>query len=368
MRATVSRVLTALSRHRRLALTTGLVGVAIVGALVWPGFLTRQDGTVATTPPPSGGRAPTSTQSPNTSKPAPFDWAMSLPRGADVRATFVLPDNTLYSGATTFSLPANYGGVLAKVPSGWLVAMSNSQSKPGRFGLLSPQGEFRAFPDYGTGWARERVVSPDGTEVASETSVIEIENGRQVSRLPANASILESWTRVGILYQDRRREHWLWRPGSPPISLPESYFDSDVGVLPFNADGLGIWEDQNGCSTVMRLEADADLSPVMTTCKANISYVSPTGHRTLAQDGTIIAIPSGDIVTSMKPPEGWPAVPREVGIAWEDEDNLLLTIRGEPVFRWPTVLVRCTISTNSCERASDVLRDSSGSIEPVPFG
>ena len=157
---------------------------------------------------------------------------------------------------------------------------------------------------------------------------------------------------MGIVYQDRRRGLWLWRPGSAPFALEQNYFGSFTDVPPSNATGLGIRDDENGCSTVLRLKANADMRPVMKTCNAEISYVSPNGRRALAQDGTIIAIPSGEVVFSMKPPESWPAAPQRVGIAWEDDDNLLLTIQGSQ-FPWRTVLVRCTISTNSCERSSE---------------
>ncbi len=115
---------------------------------------------------------------------------------------------------------------------------------------------------------------------------------------------------------------------------------------------------------MVELNVDGSISTVMTSCGHELGEpFSPSGNLALAVSGDVIAIPSGRVVATLPIPEA-----NSYNTFWEDEDDIVLEIdtllNRSP---YPIQLVRCTISTETCERASDVINVKNPSLLLVPL-
>ncbi len=86
--------------------------------------------------------------------------------------------------------------------------------------------------------------------------------------------------------------------------------------------------------------------------------ISPHGERVFTDEFTVVDVASGDATTLPVPKFDRPGLgywsALNLTTFWEDDDHLVLLVPGEnqAIFSF----VRCEISTNSCERASDELQ------------
>lgn len=297
----------------------------------------------------------------------PFDWAQSLRRGADANAAYV-SDGVLYAGEARLSLPGGtrQGTVLASVNDGWIVSISPGQGRS-QTGLLSALGDFTPFTDVGAGQTMVFALSPDGTTAAVGDAVIEVASGERIGSVPQNAYIARGWTHYGFVYLDRNYDSWLWEPGLEPRRIGPQY-------TTFTPDGVGFMPKHGGCSTINRMRPDGDVEETMQYCDAQIAALSPSGNRAFTLAGTVISVPDGDVEATFPVPGGFERLMAvdDYTTVWENEGTVLIAITNDngtgyvQVGPRRAVIVRCTVSTETCERASDDINEPRGTLQMVP--
>lgn len=341
---------TARKRRRR----TTWIGVAVVAVAMVAGAslvpLTRSQDNGADAPQPH----PTVSQ-------YPLDWAKSLPTGAPTELSYIA-HGALHSGNLEIRLPGDWSGLYGKVRDGWLVAVGyyNNRGIPvnGAYGVLTANGAFERLPadPYGGG-VQVEALSPDGRLFAEGGALVDVDRRTVVGQVPDNAFYSSEWTDAGLLYHDWTRpgenpSYWLWNPGSAPIRLAA---DLRWEVT----TSARTWLTTNGCRQLVQLQVDGSLTPVHPTCIEHRPLsLSPRGTYLLTRDFNVIATEDGSA-------EPFAGIPEEVvqggWVWWEDDDHFIVSAEGtdstrgrmgDPGGPRHAILVRCSISTHDCERAS----------------
>jgi hypothetical protein len=364
--ATVGRSLQTLRRHQqRRTLAAATVGVAVVVAiaLVAPRFTEDQG---AVDPATRHTRNPTEASAPHVV--APLVWARSLPRGPDAEAAY-MANSVLHVGPDQIRIgPYAYAGLYAPVAGGWLGGIAATKDpvtgayEGPKTGIFSPDGSFQALNQQtANGEPGAFALSPDGTEMAFGDSVLEFPSLKFVASVPSNVLYTDVWSDFGIVYEDLSLDRWLWTVGQHPIRIGDRHY-----YYGFRSDGLGLRTGRTPgpCDAVVELNVGGSISTVMTSCGHQLGEpFSPSGNLALAVSGDVIAIPSGRVVATLPIPEA-----NDYNTFWEDEDDIVLEIdtllNRSP---YPIQLVRCTISTETCERASDVINVKNPPLLLVPL-
>jgi hypothetical protein len=285
-----------------------------------------------------------------------YAWAESLPRGADAEVAYV-QGRTLVTGSNAVDLRLRADGqrVLAPLRGGWLASFEPPETADAKvYGYLAPNGEFTQYayqPGKGldTGFAG----SPDGTEAAYAGAIVDAYSpgtsgehgsvGHKIADLPENAVWLVEWTAAGVVYLDTDHAYWLWSPGDQAVRLP---FDK---VLP---GGYGYTRDGD-CVAVAPVRTPSTLAPsAYNLCGRGDPLTVSPGRRALMSDGEFVNLEAG--VDFLTLPDS--VDPTRLQLHWESDDNLILVIPDDAVGQPnSSVLVRCTVSSGLCERASDPL-------------
>lgn len=364
---TVSRSQETLRRHhRRRTLAAAAGGLAVVAAiaLVAPRFAADQ-GAVGPAIRPSTGY-PSNALTPQIADP--LAWAQSLPRGPDVQAAYIAND-VLHIGADQTRIGQHaYAQLFAPVIGGWLGGIAATRdpvtgSYDGqKTGIFSSDGSFQPLNHQtAKGEPGAFELSPDGTELAFGDSVLEFPSLQFVASVPSNVLYTDAWTDFGIVYEDQSQDLWLWTVGQHPIRIGDSHY-----YYGFRSDGIGLRTGRTpgSCDAVVKLNVDGSISTVMTSCGHKLGEpFSPSGNLALSVSGDVIAIPTGEIAATLPLPDT-----HGYSIFWENENSLIVEVIGQGTIEsgfagmppqnvgpYPTQLVRCTISTETCERASDII-------------
>jgi hypothetical protein len=180
--------------------------------------------------------------------------------------------------------------------------------------------------------AKEAVVSPDGTSFTGGGAILDMRDLSVAGRVPGEAEILVAWTPVGIVYYAEDGHYRLWREGEDRITL-----GSDPGVFDTGSD-LAV--DQ--CGTITRLGADGTLTRVSPHCVLGSWSMSPSGRWVVTPALTLVDVATGQ-TRDLADREVSPAH-RYQRVWWNGDDSVL--------FREGDWLVRCDLTTFSCERAA----------------
>jgi hypothetical protein len=346
------------TRRNQLALTAGAVAAAI-GLVAWQAPSLVDNGS------PGPTRHSDSSQVDDG-----YNWAESLPRGADADVAYI-DRGTLVIGSKKVDLGKQEAEfhLLDALPGGWLADQWAPTGQPNEYsvtnGYLSRDGGFTPYPSVdGRIGVTGTAVSPDGTEVAYEGTVVRtgitatgaFEStvaGTQAQTLPADVKEIYDWTDAGLIYSDGQNRFWLWSPGTQPT---QQRFDD---VLP---GGYGYRRDGD-CVAVARIQTPTTLAPSFyNLCGRGDPLTVSTGRRALMSDGEFVNLEAG--VDFLTLPDS--VDPSRLQLHWESDDNLILVIPDDAVGQpHSVVLVRCTVSSGLCERASDPL-SSIPQLAPLP--
>ncbi len=358
-------------RRRRTAGGLALATAAVVGGvLLLPhGGSTARDAQVA-----GGGTA--------TSEVA-WEWARSLPQGSDPTLPFFGEGGALWSDGQRHDVPASVNRTMPprEVAGGWLVFIGAEERDFG-VAVLSADGTLRRLPSQ-TSWGEglfdaRPVVSADGRRAALGEWVVDVVTMqvRPVPHQPPSSQAdgfsttvrMIGFTRAGLVYEGAPFSEglgttWLLRDDGttvqvdPPrqahiperspadVALAFDYSDdsSDTCTTSYALQAASWVEDGNGCMGRSLGEALA---------------VSPD-HQWLITDDLpeVWNLEAGAFDRVDMPAEA--ARSQIGGVVWERGDSFLLPVSD----RWDDTVpigesydhavqvVRCTMSTGTCERA-----------------
>lgn len=285
------------------------------------------------------------------------EWAHLLPEGAPPAVPFAL-GTTLYDRSHRVSFPSGStgGGVVGRVQGGWLILVEQVRTSPYRFrswfGVLTPSGDFTRLPESRSGlYVQEAAVDPDGALVATEVVVDVATNDvvTEVPNLPGSLMAL-GWSPLGITYDssgsEGTRGTWVWDPGDDPVRT-----DVELSqVVPGSTHALAGGRFGDDCSDVVDVRSSGGTRRLWRGCGDDSPVVlSPDGQHAITRDGGIIDVRTGSVDRI----EGvGPALPG--GIGWEEDEHILFHVRGSG--DGEVVIVRCSITTLTCERAGNELR------------
>lgn len=364
-------------RRRRTTVAGVVVTVAVVGGalLLQPSDQVGREASVAS----SGSQA----------DPVTFEWAASLPEGSAPALPY-FADGSLWSGEQRTTLPSTVDRTVGPwaVSTGWIV-MTGERERDLAWALLSPDGTLRSLPattyEDGLGLARVEV-SADGRQVALGQHVVDVETMEvmRVPHAPENASRdgfmtdvrAVGFTEQGLVYEaapyrDGLGTTWLLaddgettRIDPPRGTHIRDGSPGDIAVrFDYNAD------ESDTCITSYRLVAAAwseEGSGCMGRGLGEAHSISPDGRWLLTDDPSRVwDLPTGEFVDVDVPGDVVEAGGEGLvaGARWESDDTFLVPVSDRSVREGSTTVdfdqqvqvVRCTVSTGSCERAGDVV-------------
>lgn len=371
---TVMRRGRARRRRRNAAGVLAAAGVIAVGStFVIPDSPTAREGQVA-----NGGQR----------FDAAMAWAQRLPKGANAKLPYY-GEGGLRDGDTVVPLPEGIATVVApqRARGGWVVALAPMENALAP-AVLASDGSIRTLPaaPFGDGSADATIaVSPDGSQVAYGDRVVDLAtlDTTEIPHNPAYEPIadpghdqsirLNGFTDQGLVYRGSPTTKgwgttWLLKGDGTTVEI-EPPTDSHIpqgGPADF-AISYDYTEKANTCTTSFWLIGAAwqeQGTGCMGSYLSEAVDVSPdrrwllTDHLprvwNLSNDGfTEVDIPR-DLVSNG---EGWMG-----NAGWESNDSFLLALVdqrmgaytvSEPV-KQQLQIVRCTISTGTCERAGDL--------------
>lgn len=336
-----ARVVGAASRRRplRLAISAAAAagGVAVVAVGVGvTDLVQRSDSstrTEVTTAPPSESLDP-------------GQVLAALPDGRPPERPISV-NGALHDGNHIVPLPGRDGGVVDRVAGGWLVLAENRTDGAftSTFGVLSPDGSFRELPSFPDRFTQEAAVSPDGNEVFSDSTVLDMRDGAVVDQLARPAATSVGWNQAGIFYTDRSARTHLWSPGADPVQLKV-----DVMTVAEDSDRVLVRGPGRGCASVVQVSAEGATSALFKGCGETVpSDLSPDGDRVLTRDLDVVSIADG-AVTALPALAG--LQDRDESAGWEDNGHILVAVRASGDHVQP---VRCDVVAATCERAGEPL-------------
>src|SRR5262249_13192706 len=124
-----------------------------------------------------------------------YDWAMSLPRGREAAAAWVA-NGRVHIGTGWIDIPDLDFGLVGTTPDGLLLNTSvKGVPQSQTLAIARPRGGLRYLPERsGPHQALENLLSPDGTEVAYRSGVLDTSTGDLIAPYPAMAVEMEAWT------------------------------------------------------------------------------------------------------------------------------------------------------------------------------
>lgn len=340
-------------RIRRRYGVTGLTAAGVVALLVGTPMirsLVQQDDDR-----PAAAIPPSSETSSHSSTTSLFDWASSLPQGAPPRLAY-MAGTRLITTEQSVSLGATDAALVGALSAGYLVRMEFEELNPYSFSSalaeVSVDGSVVELPAQ-AGDVQDEVTSPDGSLYAYGHQVFRSSDNTVVANVPEGATVLEDWTDAGIIYSDSDGSENVWRPGSGTVSPLTDSVGSQL-----THSGVTFTED-NGCTVVKQLASSGQVTQLLRKCGAGRPLqLSETGGQLLTSTAAVLDVQTGNIRDFG--PGGPPAeLGGTVPVAWEDSDSVLLSIQGRASNTddlgtagvRPTIIVRCSLAQQTCERA-----------------
>ncbi len=218
------------------------------------------------------------------------------------------------------------------------------------------------FADQAADTTGSAELSPDGTQVLVGDGVLDVTTGQQVAQLPISGAQSSRWTEDGIVYWDETPDRyvaWLWNPGSDPVP-------AEKWMTQLHANGVTI-DDQGGCAVARPI--DDPQGKISRFCAGSPVSLSPDATWVLTAGYTVADVETGETQRLPMPRfanrYSTGSMDASLGSRWEDDDHLVIVVSGhQPDRENQFSLVRCTISTNTCEQASDTFAGSTPLILP----
>lgn len=361
-----SEVLTAGARrrrNRRATIGAGAAALALVAvAAIWqgPSLVDRS------TPPTNHDETPTHMTT--------DAWVASLPRGDNLRAAYA-DGQTLHVGDSEVAItgdqisPSSQIDLVGRVTDGWLARVANVAKKlkdsTDTVGVVAPDGAFTPLTHQPKPFILA-VVSPDGTMFAGGSQVRSTTTGEVLQTIP-DGLLAVMWVDSGlVLYeQDDAADSdstWLWDPNDPEIPASKVVYPQyGGGVEPSSGSTTphGLMAlNHAGCTELYDIGLNLQ-EPDTRYCEGPTFALSDSGSVALLRPWTAYDIDSGDKSTLPVPTltgEFEDFDPRAYStFFWEDDNNVVfdLEVGGNAA----TVYVRCVISSQHCEQATDKLKD-----------
>lgn len=282
----------------------------------------------------------------------PIAWARQLPQGSPVQLAYVA-NGAIHLPNRQEPLPDRAMRPIGKTTEGWLVTIGRD-ARPGKgvlparlgYGLVTARGTIEPLPqDPYDGPPMLEALSPDGKLLAMGGALVDVAQRRVVGRTPSGAFYSTGWTPVGMVYIGGPEETgWLWRPGSTPIGLPVRIWDTAANAP------IALATSGNDCVNVVRLTADGDVTTVYDDCASGASSpvsLSPDGAHAVTAALDVLDVDEGTATPYELPTRGIAGM-----LAWEDNDHFVLPFETrETATRDRAVFVRCSVTTQECERA-----------------
>jgi hypothetical protein len=334
------------TRRRQLALTVSAVA-AVVGIVGWqaPSMVDNE--------------SPGPTRHSDSARVDDgYAWAQSLPRGADADVAYV-DRGTLVIGSKKVDLGKQESDyhLLGSLPGGWLAEKWVPGAQPNAYaviyGFLSTDGEYSPYASVGRRIdVAGAAVSGDGRTVAYEGVVVRTglqPNGKidpsaagsVVAHLPDDAVEIVGWA-GGFVYRDAQDRFWAWSPGDMSV---EQRWDAAV------PDGFGYTRDGE-CVTVSPASLPASASVSFRLCGLGVPLTVSPDNYALMSSRQFVNLEAG--VDFLTLPDS--VDPSRLQQRWESGDSVILAVPDDTVGKpHSVVLVRCTVSSGLCERASNRL-------------
>lgn len=296
---------------------------------------------------------------------SPSDWAATLPRGEDVRAAYAV-GQTLYAGDSSVPITGPYIKPTSSITlydpagDGWLATVLNFGDRAEfdfrpQNGIIGADGTFTPFAEQPNAMAVPLLASPDGTRFAVGPDIRDMATGAIVESFHIPDANAGAWFDEGIVYSTTEvgageTKSWIWRPGSDTVEISSEGSGVSVNGTAFHNDG--------NCSSIGPLTAA--VATYERICEGPVISVSPSGELALTESFRVVAIASGE-VTALPVPDFergyWTSGPLGATTYWEDDGNVVVEIPEPPPAGGAIGFsyVRCQISTESCERASERL-------------
>ncbi len=366
-----------LRRRRTSALVAAGVAAVVAGALLVP--------TAG-----SGGGDENGVDAARSGSAEQLEWAESLPEGPAPALPFY-SDAGLRDGDTVVEVPdgVDTSRVPQRVSRGWLV-MLRTRAPEVAPAVLFADGSLDPLPPYpdrqDAGWS-PAFVSVDGTQVAYGNRVVDIAHNLDTTEIPHDPAMVEpadpkyftslrisGWSDVGLVYEGAPTfegigTEWLLRPDGSTVELgapgdaQAPSWDGRVFSFGRGVAGYALTYDysekNNTCAVLSKVTPDGWVG-AGTRCLGRYLGesldLSPDGHWLLTDElPEIWDVENGEWV-SFDVPKGVLADEdfEWLGAAgWESNDALLIPLStGKQTVQ----VVRCTVSTASCQKAGAEVR------------
>lgn len=324
------------SRGIAVGAVAALASLASVATAVWVAGLSW----------PTDSSTRTQVASAPPSAVSPRQSLVALPAGAPPGRPISI-NGMVHDGDQVVPIPGRDGGVVDRVDGGWLVLSEHWSfgAFSSQFGVLTADGSFRALPAFPGRFTQEAAVSPDGSQVFSDSAVLDVGDGTVVDRPALVAASAIGWNQAGIIYLDAIGRTTLWSPGSDPAQLKV-----DVMTVAEDSDRVLVRGPGRGCASVVQVSAEGATSALFKGCGETVlSDLSPDGDRVLTRDLDVVSIADG-AVTALPALAGFQDRVESAG--WEDNGHILVAVRASGDHVQP---VRCDVVAATCERAGEPL-------------
>lgn len=312
-----------------------------------------------TSPRPSDGIAANGSNGPSSA----MAWAMRLPAGAPSALAYI-SGGFLHAGEQTIPVPGREWEVIGRTVGGWLIFVGHldEHGLPTRssYGVLTPTGEYQQLPGDGyRGSAQVQALSPSGRLFATGGTVLDVASSGVIARVPKAAQYANLWGTQGLIYLDRGNRPFQWIPGHRPVPL-----ESDI-VSVATHSAAAVTAASGGCASLVQIAPNGSFHQLYRGCGTRTPLsVSPDGHLAVTSRLHLVDAATGAITDPLNLPAtvaaGW-----NRDVWWEGNNTVLFPLFGQALSRddqgqidgpRSAVLVRCTVTTGTCQRAGTRLQ------------
>ena len=279
-----------------------------------------------------------------TGQSSPID-VTSLPQGAPTTLGYI-DGVTLHTGDQEIALPGDDAGIQGALPDGWLVIVERGDASTlsSEYVLVSSRGDLSPLPapsrsGYGA------AVSPDGASLVYGGTILDAESLRELGALPQGSAQVAGWNQFGIYVGQANGTDVVADDGSMVTSL-------DAGVSAVAGDSKRVLiNGRDNCVTVVE-QSGQPMTELLTGCGPEAPQsISPNGEWVLTRDLTLRSVEGGQAFELGIAPSSafaWAA-------GWEGDSSVVLSVSLNDEGTQQQ-LVRCAVSTGSCELAGTPVR------------
>lgn len=300
----------------------------------------------------------------------PAAWAVTLPAGEAPRAAYVV-GQTLYSDTDQARISGPSIDETSTIAlygpgeGGWLAANTTIGSDDRvlsysrQLGWLAPDGRFEAYTVQPR-WPDQELwpaMAPNGGSFILGRRVYDTRTGALVTVVPGEG-VAAFWVEEGVISYDPST---LMQP-QPTLTIWDDSGSDDTSDLdlPVGAFDHGRWVvsrsgtivvNADDCADLVTVDAPADV--VASFCAGTVVALSPSATYALTADFRIIDTSTGEITALPVPrfsdSSGFDPV-EDSWLYWENDDQLIWDLPRDTSTGSESVLIRCIVSEQRCER------------------